>query len=89
MTMSYMDRLGRRFCGGKPWMSSKSPRLVFALALATALLASGCNAALIGNVFVLLVTVGIFFGTLGLGRASARSSEQSASADRSGSGQQR
>lgn len=34
----------------------------FALAL------TGCTGAFVGNIFVVFVAVGIFFGTLGLGR---------------------
>ena len=44
-------------------------------------LSTGCNGAFWGNLLVLGVTVGIFFGTLALGRASAatRSAEASSS----------
>jgi hypothetical protein len=38
--------------------------------LAAGALLSGCNGALWGNVVVLGVTIGIFFGTLTLGRSS-------------------
>ena len=40
------------------------------LALTTPLLLAGCNAAMWGNLAVLGVTFGIFFGTIGLGRAA-------------------
>lgn len=52
---------------------------MFLTALAFAL--TGCNGAFWGNLVVLGVTVGIFFGTLGLGRASTatRSAEASSS----------
>jgi hypothetical protein len=48
-------------------MKNASSALLFS---ATALAIEGCHGALIGNVFVLMVTVGIFFGTLGLGRSA-------------------
>jgi hypothetical protein len=41
------------------------------LILAVALPLGGCTAALWGNLVVLAMTVGIFVGTLSLGRASA------------------
>jgi len=41
----------------------------------TAVALGGCNGAFIGNFVVLGLTLGVFFGTLGLGRA--RSSSQS------------
>lgn len=40
------------------------------LALSLSFLLTGCNAAMWGNMAVLVVTFGIFFGTLGLGRVS-------------------
>ncbi|MEM6958339.1 MAG: hypothetical protein AAF645_21830 [Myxococcota bacterium] len=39
-------------------------------ALTAPLLLAGCNAAMWGNLAVLGITVGIFFGTLGLGRTA-------------------
>lgn len=47
---------------------------------------AGCNGAFWGNLLVLGVTVGIFFGTLALGRASAatRSADASTSTQSSG-----
>lgn len=47
---------------------------VFALTVAL----SGCSAAILGNAIVFGVTVGIFFGTLGLGRSAASSATRSA-----------
>lgn len=49
--------------------------------LALALSLTGCNGAFWGNLVVLGITVGIFFGTLSLGRSSAatRSAEASTS----------
>lgn len=52
--------------------------LLFPLLLAPVL--GGCTGAILGNVFVVFLTVGIFFGTLGLGRSSNASSSR---ADRS------
>lgn len=55
-----------------------------ALALA-ALSLTGCNGAFWGNLVVLAVSVGIFFGTLALGRTSvsARSADTSTSSSSS------
>lgn len=39
-----------------------------AIALTTPLFATGCNGAIWGNLAVLGITVGIFYGTLTLGR---------------------
>jgi hypothetical protein len=49
--------------------------------VATALSMAGCNGAFWGNLVVLGVTIGIFFGTLALGRttAAARSADASSS----------
>lgn len=61
-------------------MSFPARTLPWLLATACALLLGGCQGVLLGNLFVLLVTVGIFFGTLGLGRSSSaatRSAERS------------
>ena len=42
------------------------------LALAVVALAlTGCSGAFVGNIFVVFVAVGVFFGTLGLGRGSS------------------
>ena len=55
--------------------SARLPVLALGLAL------TGCNGAFWGNLIVLGITVGIFLGTLALGRtsASARSAEASSS----------
>lgn len=52
------------------------------LLLAPCLLLAGCDTTLWGNLGVLVVTVGIFFGTLSLGRHAEPSSAE-ASASRS------
>ena len=45
------------------------------LALAVVALAlTGCSGAFVGNIFVVFVAVGVFFGTLGLGRGSSAGS---------------
>ena len=51
------------------------------IALAAPLLLTGCNGALLGNLVVLGITLGIFFGTLSLGRSTeaTRSAEASRS----------
>lgn len=46
--------------------------LLLPLLLAPAL--GGCTGAILGNLFVVGLTVGIFFGTLGLGRSSTTGS---------------
>lgn len=51
---------------------------------ALALSLGGCNGAFWGNLFVLAITVGIFFGTLALGRTGSAST-RSARADASSS----
>ena len=63
---------------------SKTLSLVALTLLALSL--GGCNGAFWGNLLVLGVTVGIFFGTLALGRASAatRSADASTSTQSSG-----
>ena len=53
-----------------------------ALSLLPCVLLAGCDATLWGNLAVLVVTVGIFFGTLSLGRHVEPSSAE-ASASRS------
>ena len=50
--------------------------------VASALLLGGCNGAFVGNIVVLFVSVGIFFGTLNLGRL-ARPASGSTTADQS------
>ncbi len=55
-------------------------------AIATLLVGSlflgGCNGAFVGNIMVLFVSVGIFFGTLNLGRL-ARPASSTSTADQS------
>lgn len=59
---------------------TKNPATVLALTT-FALSLTGCNGALWGNLLVLGITVGIFFGTLALGRSTtgARSGDASTS----------
>ncbi|MFN7698438.1 MAG: hypothetical protein ACK6CU_21280 [Deltaproteobacteria bacterium] len=54
-----------------PHPSTRALRNTSALVLASvcALGAAGCNGAFLGNFVVLGLTLGVFFGTLGLGRA--------------------
>ena len=59
-------------------MSSSRVVLLSAILLAPAL--AGCTGAIVGNVFVVFLTVGIFFGTLGLGRSASPSSRADQSA---------
>ena len=59
---------------------SHTKLLPFAMVLAATLLLGGCSGVLVGNLVVLAITFGIFFGTLGLGRAASPSTR---SADRS------
>ncbi|MFK8000196.1 MAG: hypothetical protein AB8H86_11410 [Polyangiales bacterium] len=59
------------------------------LALSLSFLLTGCNAAMWGNMAVLVVTFGIFFGTLGLGRVSSDASRSRADASTSVSPTQR
>jgi hypothetical protein len=58
--------------------------LLFSILIAPAL--AGCGlagmGAILGNVFVVFLTVGIFFGTLGLGRGSSASSSTASRTDR-------
>ncbi|MDQ3036054.1 MAG: hypothetical protein M3Y87_26875 [Myxococcota bacterium] len=63
-------------------MNAKSHTKVLpaVMALSAALLLGGCSGVLVGNLVVLAITLGIFFGTLGLGRASSPATR---SADRS------
>lgn len=63
-------------------IAKSNPKVLpVAMALAAMLLLGGCQGVLVGNLLVLAVTVGIFFGTLGLGRASSPST-RSATGDR-------
>lgn len=62
---------------------SPSPA-IFALGALLALGAGGCNGAFVGNFVVLGLTLGVFFGTLGLGRTRpAPAAPRPASADQS------
>lgn len=63
-------------------MNAKSHTNVLPLAmvLTATLLLGGCSGVLVGNLVVLAITFGIFFGTLGLGRAASPATR---SADRS------
>lgn len=72
-------------------MDRSTKILPIALALASAPLLGGCNGALVGNVVVLMVTVGIFFGTLSLGRTgmTRTGSDATRSADASSTQQPR
>ena len=60
-------------------MNRSTMSLPFALALASAPLLGGCNGALVGNLVVLGVTVGIFYGTLSLGNSRISGSSGTAS----------
>lgn len=53
--------------------------LLFTVLLASTVALAGCNGAFVGNLIVLGMTVGIFYGTLTLGRGT----EARASATRS------
>lgn len=48
-------------------------------------LLSGCNGAIVGNLIVLGVTVGIFMATLSLGKSSAESTRSDAGSSQSSS----
>jgi hypothetical protein len=60
-------------------MTSKQLSIAF---LAPLLLA-GCNGALIGNLLVVGLSVGIFFGTLSLGRTSSGATRSGADSSQS------
>ncbi|HJK91473.1 MAG TPA: hypothetical protein RMH85_32350 [Polyangiaceae bacterium LLY-WYZ-15_(1-7)] len=51
-------------------MNRSMNKVLTGLALTLPLLLAGCQGALWGNLVVLGITVGIFFGTLSLGRSS-------------------
>lgn len=51
-----------------PTTYSTTRALSMTLSTALALGAAGCNGAFVGNIVVLGLTLGVFFGTLGLGR---------------------
>ena len=44
---------------------------------------SGCNGAFLGNLVVLAMTLGIFFGTLALGRSSTATASEASSSTQS------
>lgn len=60
--------------------STAPHRISLICAVLLALTLSGCTGAILGNVFVVFLTVGIFFGTLGLGRSTGPSSRADQSA---------
>lgn len=51
------------------------------LVLGAALALTGCTGAFVGNIFVVFVAVGIFFGTLGLGRNAGPASSSASRPD--------
>lgn len=61
-------------------MTQKTLTLV-PLAL-TALALTGCSGAFVGNIFVVFVAVGVFFGTLGLGRTPTSGTSSASRTDR-------
>ncbi len=68
----------REFCSARTrWLGAPTTAAVAVTGLAM----TGCNGAFWGNLVVLGITVGIFFGTLALGRstATARSADASTS----------
>jgi hypothetical protein len=56
----------------RPSFTNVLPGLRLGALVAVALATGGCNGAFIGNFVVLGLTLGVFFGTLGLGRSQAR-----------------
>jgi hypothetical protein len=56
-------------------MMKTLPLMIAALAL------TGCTGAFVGNIFVVFVAVGIFFGTLGLGRNAGPGSSSASRPD--------
>lgn len=64
----------------KSRLSISSSRIVLLSAVLVAPALAGCTGAILGNVFVVFLTVGIFFGTLGLGRSAGPSSRADQSA---------
>ncbi len=62
---------------------STTRALSLALLAGLALGAGGCQAAFIGNFLVIGLTLGIFFGTLGLGRVTSRAPSAGSSASQS------
>ena len=66
------------------------PRTAAAAAvLFGSLFLGGCNGAFVGNIVVLFVSVGIFFGTLNLGRLRPAAAEASSSSSTERSPQDR
>ncbi len=63
---------------------TQTPATVLALT-ALGLMLTGCNAAIWGNLIVLGITLGIFFGTLALGRSTAATRSADASTSSTGS----
>jgi|GEM_PF-1798769 len=61
-------------------LSNSSSRIVLLSAILLAPALAGCTGAILGNLFVVFLTVGIFFGTLGLGRSAGPSSRADQSA---------
>ncbi len=61
-------------------LSTVSSRIALLCMLLLAPTLAGCTGAILGNVFVVFLTVGIFFGTLGLGRNAGPSSRADQSA---------
>lgn len=59
------------------------PTKLTMVAVTAPLLLAGCNGAFLGNLVVLGITVGIFFGTLSLGRSSEATRSAEASVSRS------
>jgi hypothetical protein len=51
--------------------------------LSAPLLLAGCNGAVLGNLLVVGISVGIFFGTLSLGRVSAGATRSGADSSQS------
>jgi len=62
--------------------------LLAPLSIAIAFTTTGCNSAYVGNFIVLGITLGVFFGTLGLGRVrNSPRMPQAGSAERSDVGE--
>jgi hypothetical protein len=65
-TLAYIDPLWKRCPRGDAVVTKKNLSLIALCLLGLTL--GGCNGAFVGNFFVLFVSMGIFFGTLNLGR---------------------
>lgn len=61
-------------------------KLTLATLCAGLLFATGCNGAMWGNIVVLGITLGIFFGTLSLGRSAEATRSSAADASQSTAG---